>query len=303
MKRRETMIVLIAAFVSLSALSQPQLLKPRKFPRNIPAGNYSGITPLGDGRYAVVSDKSETDGFFVLHLDIDSLTGNILSARNEGFVGTGHPNSDLEAIAYFHESSTLFMASEGDGTIREYSLDGKPTGRRLPLPDIVKTASSNCGIESLTYGHQHFYTTTERPLPGDSLLRIYTFDSHLNPIKQYLYKPDGRTLKNGYWGVSELCALSDGRLLVLERELRIPKLKVGAKALVKIYETRPSTSETLQKRLLCQFHTRLTLLSRRFANYEGLCEVRPGLLLLIADSQDRYKGVLRDWLRTIIINE
>ena len=87
---------------------------------------------------------------------------------------------------------------------------------------------------------------------------------------------------------------------MLEREIRIPKLKLGAQALVKIYETRPATeTDTLQKQQLCQFTTRLTLTSRRFANYEGLCEVRPGLWLLIADSQNQYRGMLRDWLRTL----
>jgi hypothetical protein len=30
-----------------------------------------------------------------------------------------------------------------------------------------------------------------------------------------------------------------------------------------------------------------------------MCEARPGLLLLIADSQNRYKGFLRGWLLTI----
>lgn len=29
----------------------------------VPAGNYSGITPVGGNEYAVVSDKSATDGF------------------------------------------------------------------------------------------------------------------------------------------------------------------------------------------------------------------------------------------------
>lgn len=44
-----------------------------------------------------------------------------------------------------------------------------------------------------------------------------------------------------------------------------------------------------------EFRTRLNLTSRRFANYEGLCQPTSDLLLLIADSQNRYKKVLRDW--------
>ena len=40
--------------------------KPQRFHKALPPGNYSGITPLGNGRYAVVSDKSEEDGFFII---------------------------------------------------------------------------------------------------------------------------------------------------------------------------------------------------------------------------------------------
>lgn len=293
-------LVLVAVSVSLSAFSQLQPQKPRKFPRQIPAGNYSGITPLGNDRYAVVSDKSAEDGFFVFHIEIDTLSGRILDAQNEGFVGMGQPNSDLEAIAYCPATGSLFVASEADSKIQEVTLQGKTTGRTLQLPAILQKASKNCGIESLTFGHNRFYATTERPLPGDSLLRIQSFDIHLKPTKQYLYRPDGQKLKNGYWGVSELCALDDGRLLVLEREIRIPRLKIGAKTHIKIYETRPDSSDSLlEKRLLCEFTTRINLVSRRFANYEGMCEVRPGLLLLIADSQNQLKGLLRDWMRTL----
>lgn len=36
-----------------------------EFPDSVPAGNYSGIASLGGNYYAVVSDKSKTDGFFV----------------------------------------------------------------------------------------------------------------------------------------------------------------------------------------------------------------------------------------------
>lgn len=297
--------MLIAAIVSLSAFSQPQPLKPRHFPKDIPAGNYSGIAPLGHNRYAVVSDKTEEDGFFLFHLDINTQTGQILSATNEGFVAIGSPNADLEAIAFCPATATLFIASEATGEIKEYTTEGMPTGRRLPLPAAFAAASRNCGVESLTFGHGRFYTTTERPLPGDSMLHIQTFDTSLAPSGHYLYMPDGQTLKNGYWGVSELCALSDGRLLVLERELRVPRLKLGSRALIKLYETRPAeaVSDTLQKRLLCQFTTRLNLTSRRFANYEGCCEVAPQLLLLIADSQNQYRGLLRDWLLTIRLND
>lgn len=44
-------------------------------------------------------------------------------------------------------------------------------------------------------------------------------------------------------GVSELCALPDGQLLVLEREAFIPKIKIGAFCKCKLYQINPLNSE------------------------------------------------------------
>ena len=68
---------------------QVELLKPKDLGRwNIPPGNYSGITPIGDGRYAVVSDKEAQDGFFVFRIRQDERTGQVTEVVNEGFRGT-----------------------------------------------------------------------------------------------------------------------------------------------------------------------------------------------------------------------
>ena len=91
-------------------------------------------------------------------------------------------------------------------------------------------------------------------------------------------------------------------LYVLEREVRIPKNKVGAWCRCKIYSYHPA--EGRKTELLYDKKTRMNLTSRRFANFEGMC---PGpvlndgtpTLILIADSQHRYKGMLRDWIRIV----
>ena len=88
----------------------------------------------------------------------------------------------------------------------------------------------------------------------------------------------------------------------MERQIRVPRLKIGASTLTRIYEVTPGSDEHLQKQLVTEFRTRLSITSRKFANFEGLCQVSPSLLLLIADSQNQYKGFLRDWLRLIISN-
>lgn len=65
-------IYLMAAFLlavcsvkSQDSLTVVRVNEQRSFPKDIPAGNYSGITYIGDSVYAVVSDKSPQDGFFL----------------------------------------------------------------------------------------------------------------------------------------------------------------------------------------------------------------------------------------------
>lgn len=275
--------------------------KPQRFHKALPAGNYSGITALGNNRYAVVSDKSETEGFFILHIETDSVKGCITSLENEGFQSSGLPNRDIEGICYRPTTNTVFISGEKDNEVYEYTLDGKRTGQRLEMPDIFKKAGHNYGLESLTYDRKRhlFYTTSERVLKGDSLLRIQSFSDNLKPGFCYYYKPDEPISKKHFYGVSELCALEDGRLLVLERQIHVPKLKLGASSIIRIYETTPTDKPILEKRLVKEFRTRLSLTSRKFANYEGLCEIQGNRLLLIADSQNRFKGFLRDWFLII----
>ena len=296
MKKTIVLLYLMVLWTSVIIAQEPQ-----RFHKALPAGNYSGITALGNNRYAVVSDKSETEGFFILHIETDSVKGCITSLENEGFQSSGLPNRDIEGICYRPTTNTVFISGEKDNEVYEYTLDGKRTGQRLEMPDIFKKAGHNYGLESLTYDRKRhlFYTTSERVLEGDSLLRIQSFSDNLKPGFCYYYKPDEPISKKHFYGVSELCALEDGRLLVLERQIHVPKLKLGASTIIRIYETTPTDKPILEKRLVKEFRTRLSLTSRKFANYEGFCEIQGNRLLLIADSQNRFKGFLRDWFLII----
>lgn len=268
------------------------------FPRQIPAGNYSGICHLGDGLFAVVDDKNKEDGFYLFRFTIDTQSRRITAASNEGYRSSGLPNRDMEGICYRPSTRTLFISGEKDKEVFEYTLDGQRTGKKLNMPAPFKRARSNQGIEALTYdtlAHQ-FYITTECPLPDDTVLRLQAFGDDMQPRQQYLYKPD-KPIKPKYrQGVSALCATGDGRLLVLERQIYIPPRKINAQTVISIYEVRPTPDENLlTKKLVNKFTTRLTLTNRKFANYEGMCALSPTLLLLVADSQNQYKNVLRDW--------
>ena len=110
-------------------------------------------------------------------------------------------------------------------------------------------------------------------------------------------------------GVSGMCALDDGRLILLEREFFVAPGKLGSFVHCKLYIVNPSATAAdclLEKRLLLEFRTHLSLLGRGLANYEGIC-LGPRLadgsrtLLLISDSQNRYGGVLKDWFKVIVL--
>ena len=110
-------------------------------------------------------------------------------------------------------------------------------------------------------------------------------------------------------GVSGLAALDDGRIVVLEREMYFPKKQIGSFAHVKLYVVNPTLhkpGEILSKTLLTEFRTKVNLTRRSFANYEGICvgpKLADGrqLLILVCDSQNQYRGVLKDWFKTVIL--
>jgi len=317
--------MLVLAPVMLMA-QEVTVLKQRKFPKTVSAGNYSGITWLGGSRYAVANDKSPTAGFYLMTIDIDSITGELLSVREDTFLTNGQPNRDEEGICYMPQSQTVFVSGEADQEILEYNLQGRLTGRKLNIPEVFKTAHSNGGFEALTYQEKthRFWTTSENTLKADgekptikrkisNRLRLQSFGDDLQPKEQYWYVSDSteirKTKGNSILGVSGLAALDDGRIVVLEREMYFPKKQIGSYCLVKLYLVNPSQQqpgEVLRKTLLTQFRTKVNLTRRNFANYEGICvgpKLSDGrkLLILICDSQNQNRGILRDWFKTIIL--
>ncbi len=302
------------------------LLKQKAFPKTVSAGNYSGITWLGASRYAIANDKSPTAGFYLMTIETDSITGELLTVREDTFLTSGLPNRDEEGICYMPESQTVFVSGEADQEIIEYNLQGQLTGRKLNIPEIFKTAYKNGGFEALTYQPKthRFWTTSEFTLKADgekptierkikNRLRLQSFGDDLQPKEQYWYESDSTIIKKqkgrSIVGVSGLAALDDGRIVVLEREMYFPKKQIGSFAHVKLYVVNPTLhkpGEILSKTLLTEFRTKVNLTRRSFANYEGICigpKLADGrqLLILVCDSQNQYRGVLKDWFKTVIL--
>ena len=316
--------ILILAPIVLMA-QEVTVLKQRKFPKTVSAGNYSGITWLGGTSYAVANDKSPTAGFYLMTIRTDSVTGRLLSVSEDSFLTSGQPNRDEEGICYMPQTKTVFVSGEKDQEVLEYNLQGQLTGRKLNIPEVFKSIYSNGGFEALTYQAQthRFWTTSEFTLKVDgekptierkigNRLRLQSFGDDLQPKEQYWYETDSTAIKKkkgrSIFGVSGLAALDDGRIVVLERELYFPKKQIGSYCLVKLYMVNPAQQqpgEVLKKSLLTTFRTKMNLTRRNFANYEGIC-VGPRLadgrqlLILICDSQNQYRGVMKDWFKTII---
>lgn len=304
--------------------------------RELPHGNYSGLASIGKHRYVMVSDKTPVDGFFITKIDIDSISGDILSVKIDSFIQSNGKCRDAEGIAFYPDRHTVFIAGEADNEIFEYMLDGGKTGRKLAIPEQFRSCAPNYGLESLSYNDSTklFWTTSESTLPSDiaadtvlfkshKMLRLQSFTHDLLPSQQYLYLMDTPLMEHrkssAYaHGVSELLALDNGSLLVLEREFYVPMLKIGAFVVCKLYAVNPKQSSPivlslplkdaypLEKKLVYQWRTSLSLFGRSLANYEGMClgpRISNGkqVVLLISDSQNGYAGVLKDWFKSIVI--
>lgn len=266
---------LLLTCCALSINAQQAMLYPQQKLNawHISTAHYSGITPLGQSRYALVSDKSHEDGFYRWHIQQDPHTGRVVHVAEEGFFGTrpslvdrhGHTRRDLEGIAYLPSTATLWLSGEGDQRIVEHRQDGTLTGRELAVPSQFAPDScyGNCGFEALCYDNfsQRFYTTSETTLRHDgfppgrqhlqapNLLRLQTFDNEGKATAQYAYRTDAahaRRIGRAYIsGVPALCALPDGSLLVMEREgnFRLPMFRSWVR--VKIYRVQPLTQSSI----------------------------------------------------------
>ncbi len=329
MKTNYIILAMLSMMVSTVKISAQQVKVNDQhcFPKTVPAGNYSGITWLGDNRYAVTNDKSRTAGFYVMTIHTDKKTGDIKAVRNEGFMTKpDEPNRDEEGICFVPSTNTVFVSGEGDGQIVEYTLEGQLTGRKLNIPSEFGVAYGNRGFEALTYNANthRFWATTENTLKTDgekpnikrkiaNVLRLQSFDDDLQPVAQYWYMTDSSAVESrkgkSTLGVSGMTALDNGQIVILEREIRETPEYIGSFVHVKLYLVNPALQQPgdlLQKKLITEFRTYVNKKKMTFANYEGICKgpkLADGrqVLLLVADSQNQYKGWLKDWFRTIVI--
>lgn len=223
-----------------------------------------------------------------------------------------YPNYNFESLAFDSVRQCLWTVSES--TLRK---DGQPSTPQNGLANKLRLMAFDWRKrKGLSAGDGT--TGALSQMPTDEALPQM-------PTATYAYQMDepstSKTAQTYVMGVSELCALPDGQLLVLEREAFIPKIKLGAFCKCKLYLIDPLHSENisidgelnektpyLKKRLLTEWKTVMTLSRHTFANYEGMClgpklEDGAQVVILLSDSQDQYAGVLKDWFKTIVIKK
>lgn len=319
--------------------------------RGVPSRNFSGIAHISGQRYACVSDKENGMGYYPFEIVLDSIRGKLLNVTCDTLHTTRLPRvnpmsisaHDAEDVVYVPRWGTLFIADEAHQTICEYKMDGTPTGRSLNVPQWMGEAAiySNYGFEALCYSPTQnlFWTATESTLrvhgspassthPVQNVICLQSFGADLAPKATYAYLMDvplaKKTGRSYAFGVSAMTALSDGRLLMLEREFHVSKHYMNSWVVVKLYCVNPreamplSTSDrdsvqvvkkALRKELWVEWKTRFNVLNTRLANYEGMT-LGPRLedgrqtLLLISDSQGgmgRGSYRLKDYLKVLVL--
>lgn len=318
MTRHATTALLLLCLLPLLALAQKTTVHKYKCSRwHIAPANYSGIAPMGEGRYAVVSDQERQAGFYVWQIDMDTISGRLKGVTDLGWRGTDFPiDRDAEGVAWCGPRGTVFVSGEADQRILEHRTDGTLTEHELQVPAWLgpEHIQPNRGFEALTFDPQSqlFWTVTESPLKSDPprLLRLLTFGTDLQPRLEWTYtlsEPSFQSTgaRDHYHGVVALAPAGDRQLLVLEREARIARRYSGSRCRCKLFLFNPSNGN---KHLLYECLTRFTPFNTRFANYEALC---PGptladgrrTVLLLSDSQAGYGKALwhlKDRIRVLV---
>ena len=218
-----------------------------------------------------------------------------------------YPNYNFESLAF--DSVHQYLWTIPESTLRK---DGQPATPQNGLTNQLRLMRLDWG-KMKEDSNKEEYSEQVNSKKDSRYMTTYAYQ---------MDQPSTHKKADIYvMGVSELCALPDGQLLVLEREAFIPKIKIGAFCKCKLYLINPlnfeefsmkekfsSDTPFLKKRLLTEWKTGLSLSKRSFANYEGMClgpmlEDGSQVVILLSDSQDQYAGVLKDWFKTIVIRK
>ncbi len=279
-----------AAWALWPAASWEATMDVRGLPKISPIGEFvrprvpeelSGITHVeGDSYYAVSDDGS---GVWPMQIGVDRATGvitNCVMGRNV------HVGGDNEGIAWDAQRRTVFVTDEKTHAIGEINPETGKLVAEVHLPDHHRKRRRNRGLEALALSPngEFLWTANEEALSGDgdassvekgTVVRLTRFRRQNGAAwahdGEWAYLTDaigGGKTKRMRSGVSDLCVLEDGTLLVLERELSRKGVDPAYRA--RLYAVRPGrdlpfdVKRPIAKKLLFGADT-------GSANYEGVC--------------------------------
>ena len=333
---KKTMIILASLLVGGSVANAISVTKGTIYTRGSGA-NYpdplSGITYAGGNSYYSVADNGDVWGLYpcTIQLSADGKTVSSFQIATTNNAVKPSGTSDIEGVAYDPSTGNVWIADESKKTIKEYNPNTGTVVQSLDIPAVMKNNRGNYGFESLTISGDGLtlWTCNEEALTCDGDRSSYTYTTTVRLCKytrttindkfalaaMYPYTTEKWTYQYDYsskarCGVADLCALPDGSLLVLERELSFSSTSALAIALGsnllgwELYHIAdPSLATDVQgypsltngiwaaesKTLLASGGGSLT----SYGNFEGIC-LGPRLsdttvsLILISDSGDGY---------------
>ena len=285
-----------AACAALTITTVSQATRP--FSSTYGAEQISGITYAGGDLYYAVDDNDKK--LYPITLKINRDTGSLASSTNGMDIGTGvvmSGGNDMEGCAFDPASGKVWISQETSALIREFDPSSGDLLRSAPVPAIQKQYYGNYSLEALTISGDGMtmWTANEEALKVDGELATNTVGSvvrltrftresvydNWTPNGEWAYEtqPIG-TLKdsNTRSGVSGLCALPDGTLLVLERRcydggffpdfnIRIYQVNFsGATDVSALSSLKGATYTKTTKTLLWQYTH-----GNNMPNYEGMC--------------------------------
>ena len=212
----------------------------------------SGLTRVGGDMYFTVCDKNGMLHQLTICMDRASgaITGCVfgLSVKLEG-----KGKLDFESVAWDDANRWVWIGDELDGSIRAFHPTTGKRVKEVDVPAVYDAFRYNRSFESLSIrtGGLEMWTCNEDALcrsdavnkigpPVDdgprttrehgSTVRIQKFaratpQADWKPAGQWAYRTDpigGKNFANkARCGVSEMCCLDDGTVLVLEREMSV----------------------------------------------------------------------------------
>lgn len=195
--------------------------------RNPELQDLSGITWTDGTKFWAVSDKQRV--LVPLTIKLNLTTGGIEDVKSGVIVPVATRFSDFEGMAWNALDQKFYVSAEGGSGIVAVTASGK-VQKSPVIPAIFSTARRNLSLESITWqgATRRYWIANEEALPCDgavalaktsSTVRLQEFDAAWKPLRQFAWRtePPAFRMFNAGSGVSDLCLLPDGKLLVLER--------------------------------------------------------------------------------------